>query len=291
MRDEYVENATDYNREMTGRNTSEHTRRVPERLRRIEGRHNSLLKELRRAFAHSELTEDGYCAIEGLRIIEEAIRSGLRFGALFFSESAVAKADRLLPQIKSQVETLILPDKLFAGAVPSESPQGVAALVRLRESSLESTLEKPGPLLAIAGIQDPGNLGTILRSAEAFEAAGVVLGEGTVSPFNSKMVRASAGSMFRVPVIQTKLGIVVPQLRERGFRLVATSSHKGVPLNQANLPDRVALFIGSEGAGIGRELLAQMDEIVVIPHSAKVESLNAGVAASIVLYELSRRRT
>ena len=263
---------------------------TPQRLRRIEGKHNALVKELRQAFARAELTTDGYCAIEGLRIIEEAIRSGLRFRAVFFSESAGPKAERLLPQIGAHVETLMLPDKLFAGAVPSETPQGVAALVRLRESSVDTLLEKPGLLIGIAGVQDPGNLGTILRSTEAFEAGGVLLGEGTVSPFNSKVVRASAGSVFRVPAARVKLAEIIPRLREHGFRVLATSSHKGIPLEQANFTGQVAVLVGSEGAGIGRELLAKVDDVVAIPHSPKVESLNAGVAASIVLYEAARQR-
>lgn len=265
-------------------------RTMPQRLRRIEGRHNALVKELRQAFTRAELTADGHCAIEGLRIIEEAIRSGLRFRAVFFSESAGAKAERLLPQIGAHVETLMLPDKLFAGAVPSETPQGVAALVRLRDSSVDSLLERPGLLVAITGVQDPGNLGTILRSAEAFEAAGVLLGEGTVSPFNSKAVRASAGSVFRVAAARVKLAEMISRLQERGFRILATSSHKGIPLEQANFSGQVAVLVGSEGAGIGRELLAKADEVIAIPHSQKVESLNAGVAASIVLYEYSRQK-
>src|SRR6202162_526485 len=170
------------------------------RLRRIEGRHNPLVKQLRQAFAHAELTERGDCALEGLRILEEAIRSGLRFSAVFFRESAQERAERLLPQIGAQVETLLLPDKLFDSLVPSESPQGVAALVRLKEFSLDDVTERlqVGPIVASAGLQDPGNLGTILRSAAAFGSAGVVLGEGTVSPFNSKVIRASAGAVFRL---------------------------------------------------------------------------------------------
>ena len=147
-----------------------------------------------------------------------------------------------------------------------------------------------GPLLAIAGVQDPGNLGTILRSAEAFGAGGVLLGEGTVSPFNSKVVRASAGSVFRLPITKTKLLEMLPQLRAHGLRLIATSSHKGTPLPAATLTGPLAIFIGSEGAGLSRDVLAGMDEVVAIPHTPRVESLNAGVAASIVLYEAARQR-
>jgi len=274
------------------RTTTTHAPAVHGRLRRIEGRHNALVKELRAAFAHGELTPDGYCAIEGMRILEEAIRCGLKFKAVFFRASAENRAERLLPQLAAHVETLLLPDKLFASAVPSETPQGVAALVRCKTFTLEDVLAKSqsGPLLAIAGVQDPGNLGTILRSAEAFGAGGVLLGEGTVSPFNSKVIRASAGSVFRLPIVQTKLQGTLEQMRELGLRLVATSSHKGTSLDQANLTGPLAVFIGSEGAGLPRELLAQMTETMAVPHSPTVESLNAGVAASIVLYEAARQR-
>jgi TrmH family RNA methyltransferase len=118
----------------------------------------------------------------------------------------------------------------------------------------------------------------------------VLLGEGTVSPFNSKVIRASAGSVFRLPIVQGKLAATLDPMRERGLRLIATSSHKGTPLDLANLTGPLAIFIGSEGAGLPQDLLREMTEIVAIPHSANVESLNAGVAASIVLYEIARQK-
>ncbi len=262
------------------------------RVRRIEGRHNALVKDLRQAFSRSELSSSGECGIEGFRIIEEALRSGVRFRAVFFSESAEPRAHKLLPQIASQVEALLLPDKLFTSAVPSQSPQGVAALVHLKTFSPEDVVESSssGPILVIAGVQDPGNLGTILRSAEAFGARGILLGDGTVSAYNSKVVRASAGSVFRVRVAKVGLEPAMELLRAKSFRLLATSSHKGVALPQADLSGATAVFIGNEGAGIDKKLLSQMDELVTIPHSPKVESLNAGVATSILLYEAARQK-
>jgi TrmH family RNA methyltransferase len=270
------------------------------RLRRIEGRHNPLVKQLRQAFSRAELTESGDCAVEGLRILEEAIRSGLRFSAVFFRESAQDRAERLLPQIGAQVETLLLPDKLFDSLVPSESPQGVAALVRLKDFSLDDLIERlqVGPIIILAGLQDPGNLGTILRSSEAFGCSGVVLGEGTVSPFNSKVVRASAGSVFRLPIIHghgrlgtIKLEEVSEKLKLQSVHLIATSSHKGTPLDQADLKSPAAIFFGNEGSGLPRDLMAKMDQSIAIPHVPQVESLNAGVAASIILYEAAKQRT
>jgi RNA methyltransferase, TrmH family len=276
--------------------TSEKVPSASARLRKIEGRHNPLVKEVRQAFARAELTESGDCAIEGVRIVEEAIRSGLRFKAVLFKQSAQNLADRLLPQIGSHVETLVLPDKIFDTTVPSETPQGVAALVRLRESKLNDLLERMhvGPIMIVVGLQDPGNLGTLLRSAEAFGSAGVVLGEGTVSPFNSKVIRASAGSIFRLPFVLAKATggteDALTKLRSQSVRLVATSSHKGIAIHESRLTGPLAMFIGNEGAGLSRTLMAQVDELVAIPHSTYVESLNAGVAASILLYEAARQR-
>ena len=263
-----------------------------QRLRKVEGQYHPLIKELRKAFAGSELTGDGCCAIEGMRILEEAIRSGLKFKAVFFSAAAENRAEQLIPQLANYVETLLLPNKLFASAVPSETPQGVAALVHCKQVSVEAVIAKAtmGPLVAVAGVQDPGNLGTIFRSAEAFGAGGILMGEGTVSPFNSKVIRASAGSAFRLSFARANLQDKVPELRRLGLRLIATSSHNGKSVELTRLSGPLAIFIGSEGAGLPHELLAEMDEVVAIPHSATVESLNAGVAASIILYEAARQR-
>lgn len=263
------------------------------RLRRVTSRQNSLVKDLRKAFGQGEPTDSGYVAIEGVRVLEEAIRSGLRFQAAFFSDAGRAQAARLLPQLASQVEVLHLPDDVFASAVSTESPQGVAALVKLRPHKFEDLLEQASTdllLVGVAGIQDPGNLGTIIRSAEAFGARAVLLGEKTVSHFNPKAVRASAGSLFREPLMRVKMAEAIPLLKQRGVRLLATSSHKGKPLQEANFTGAAMIVVGNEGAGVPHEILAQTDELVTIPHSPRVESLNAGIAASILLYEAARQR-
>lgn len=262
-------------------------------LHRIAGHHNPRVKELRLAFRRGALTPHGECAIEGVKLIEEALRSGQRVTGIFFSESGRAAANKLLPQISSRVEPLLLPDSLFKSIVPSDSPQGVAALVKVRIWSQEQLLERAelGVFLVAAGIQDPGNLGTMLRSAEAFGAAGVFLTEGTVGLFNPKVLRGSAGSAFRLPVLRIGSGELIPELKHRGVRLLAASSHKGTALPEVAWTLPLAIFIGNEGAGLPRDLMHQIDETIVIPQAAQVESLNAGVAASIVLYEAGRTRT
>ena len=262
-------------------------------MRSVSSPQNALVKELRRAFTQAELTRDGLMAIEGLRIIEEAIRSGLRFHSVFFSETGRVHAERLLPQISSHTDVLLLPDKVFSSVVATDSPQGVAALVKPKPTRLDDILQEPREnllMIGLAGVQDPGNVGTVIRSAEAFSARAVLLGEKTASHFSAKVVRASAGSVFRAPIIRVPLAAAVRDLKGQGIRVIATSSHKGKLLDEIDLTGPLALLIGNEGAGLPPAIAAQADELVTIPHSPRVESLNAGIAASILLYEIQRQR-
>jgi RNA methyltransferase, TrmH family len=274
-----------------------------ERLRPIASRQNALVKDLRRAFTQAAPADDGSVAIEGVKLVEEAIRSGLRLRAVFFSESAKQRANRLLPQLSHATETILLPDDIFHSAVATETPQGVAALIHPLVSTLDdlfrptapaagsAALPAPPLILGCAGLQDPGNLGTILRSAEAFGASGVIATEGTVSVANPKVARASAGSVFRLPCIKLSTAQAMDALAAHGVRLAVTSSHKGRPVHEIDLTLPTAIFIGSEGHGVPRALLDRADEAILIPHSPKVESLNAAIAASILLYEAQRQRS
>ncbi len=238
------------------------TRNQADRLRPVAGRHNQRLKELRLAFRRAELTAHGECAIEGVKLIEETLRSGQHLESVFFSESARPLAEKLLSQINARTETLVLPNALFNSIVPSDAPQGVAALLKPPAFSSVQLLDRcgDGPLVVAAGLQDPGNL------------------------------RGSAGSIFRLPFLRISSAELIPLLRARSVRLLATSSHQGTPLPEISWTLPLAIFIGNEGAGLSRELTRQMDETVTIPQAAQVESLNAGVAASIVLYEAARNR-
>src|ERR1022692_4225509 len=237
--------------------------KMDDRLRCIHSGQNARVKELRRTFGEASPNAEGDVAVEGMHIVEEAIRSGLRLTTVFFSESAKERVHKLLPQLSSHTEALLLPDEVFASAVPSETPQGVAALVRVKSFALEEVfVPAPALLVAIAGLQDPGNLGTIARSAEAFGATGLLLGERTVGPWNWKAVRASAGSLFRLPMVKVELAKALDEIKFRGVRVLATSSHKGTSIAAADLRGPVAFVIGSEGAGTPKEILARCDEVV-----------------------------
>jgi RNA methyltransferase, TrmH family len=275
------------------------------RLRPVTSPQNALVKALREAFTKGT-TVEGLCALEGTRLIEEAIRSSLKVHALFIRESAQSKAKRILEQLGKRAESVLLPDSVFDSAVLTEHPQGIAALVKAPEHNLEAALAKaPALVVVAAGVQDPGNFGTLVRSAEAFGATAVVGVEGTVNPWNPKAVRASAGSVFRVAVTKTKSDELFSALRSRQITGLALMPPRSVDdeairdgssprssrlLQDADLTRPCALFVGSEGAGLPRELISQIEEFVAIPQ-ARVESLNAAVAASIALYEAQRQRS
>ena len=259
------------------------------RIRIVQSRQNARVKELRAALRKGEKTSAGLVAIEGIHLVEEALRSGLRLSAVFVRSGSLNLLNQL--QISNGVEILELPADLFESAVTTESPQGIAALVEAPVFALENILASPRPLIVVsAGLQDPGNLGTIIRSAEAFGANCVISLPGTVSQWNPKAMRASAGSVFRLPVLAAAADECFDRLHTTRIQTIAAMAHDATPLEQHNLALPTAFVIGSEGSGLSPEIAARCDGRVTIPCPGPVESLNAAVAASILLYEASRKR-
>jgi TrmH family RNA methyltransferase len=268
-------------------------------LRIVESKQNARLKELRRALsvpgrgAHALAGgAAGLAGIEGPNLIEEALRAGLRVKTIFVAQGAERLMDAL--SLPPEIEILELPKKLLEAALATETPQPIAALVETPDWTwahvLNQNIDKT-LVLVLAGIQDPGNLGTILRSAEAFGATGVVSLPGTVSAWNAKAVRASAGSIFRVPLLAASERECLERLREGGVKVLATTVRATQPADLLDLAGPVALVIGNEGNGVADDLIAKADAKVTIPCPGPVESLNAAVAASVLLYEASRQRS
>ena len=189
---------------------------------------------------------------------------------------------------------LAMPRELLDAALSTETPQPVAALVEPPEWTWAHLLgNRKGSaalVVVLAGIQDPGNLGTILRSAEAFGADSVVCLPGTANVWNSKAVRASAGSVFRVPVLFAGANEAFEYLREAEVRILTTAVQGAQPADLVDLSEPVALLIGNEGNGVPADLAAKADGAITIPCPGPVESLNAAVATSVLLYEAARQR-
>ena len=276
----------------------------------LTSRDNRWLKEFRLALRGGLPTESGFVGVEGVRLVEEALRSGCRIGAVLFSESGERHQDRLAPLIsrpEMAFPILHTTDRLFEGLADTEHPQGIAALVQSRAASLDDLLATPANacaalLVVLAGVQDPGNVGTILRTAAAFGATGAVTAasgqSGTASPFSPKALRASAGAALHLPILAgMSLPILLTQLRIAHIHTLASSvhgAHEGDPPSLApwevNWCEPIALLVGNEGAGLPEEIERSADVRIHIPMATGVESLNAAAAAAVLFYEAARQR-
>lgn len=260
-------------------------------IRDVESRQNARLKELRRALAAPGRADGGLVGIEGPNLLEEALGAGLRVATVFVAVGAERLLDALA--VPPETEVLRLPKELLDAALTTETPQPVAALAAPPAWSwkdLAGPQKKKALIVVLAGLQDPGNVGTILRSAEAFGATGAVSLPGTVSAWNPKAVRASAGSVFRVPLVPASVEDCFARLHAAGARVLATAVRGAKAADLANLTGATALLIGNEGNGVPEEIARQADGAVTIPCPGPVESLNAAMAASILLYEAARQR-
>jgi TrmH family RNA methyltransferase len=279
----------------------------------ITSRENRWVKLFRAGLRGSGPSGDEPIALEGPKLIEEAVCYGLEADAVLVSESGERRLEAILRAASAsesgiaRSRVLRTTDKIFESLSGTESPQGVAALFRQPAwdfddiLGLTSTSASGGaaivPLvLVLAGVQDPGNVGTILRSAEAFGATGAVVTRGAADPWSPKAVRASAGSALRLPLLRgMSMPVLLAQLRVSKIKIVASSSCASnaaseVEHTQPALRESVAIFIGNEGAGLAHEVESAADQHFTIPMARTVESLNAGIAASIILYEAARQR-
>lgn len=265
----------------------------PAREALITSRENHWLKVFRAALQTAR-PEENRIGLEGARLVAEAIRSGVEIEAILASASAERALASLLGELDRPALILRTTDKLFASVAGTETPQGIAALVKPRQFAFDDLVRGVPLVVVLAGVQDPGNVGTILRSAEALGATGAIAARGTAHPYAPKAMRASAGSALRLPVVSgIALPVAMTQLRVSGVKIVtATSANNPAALLPDALDFRapVALLIGNEGGGLPAETERSADALVRIPLAEPVDSLNAAVAASLLLYEAARQR-
>ena len=259
------------------------------RIRIVQSPANRWVKLLRAAVRRPPaLGEPGaLLALEGPLLLAEALRSGWQPAAVFCRRGGSFPS---LAKLPGSCAILVLPPALFDEAVGTEAPQSVAALAPAPPSP-EPTPPRDALLLVLARLQDPGNVGTLLRSAEAFGAHGVLLLGGTASPWNGKALRASAGSAFRLPLRAfSGPDAAAAWLRAHGVRSFAAVASGGLAPAQLALAQAKALWIGNEGGGLSAAEIKACDARVTLPMPGPVESLNAAIAGSLLLYEAAHGR-
>jgi TrmH family RNA methyltransferase len=249
---------------------------------------NPLLKEVRKAILRGTVTDDGFCVAESFHLLEEALRSDCEISTVFAAESVRTAVESHVRGLK-KIRVVVLPDDLFRDISATESSQGVMALVRPPRWTVEQLFRGQSLTIILDGLQDPGNVGAILRAAEAFGATGVAFLKGTVSPYNPKCLRASAGSIFRVPLVASMdEQLLLAAIEQRKIEMFALMPRGSRELGECNLSRKCAIITGSEGRGVSDRLRARAVSVSI--RTVGVESLNAALATGIALYAARKQR-
>jgi TrmH family RNA methyltransferase len=260
----------------------------------VSSRQNAVVKRFREIAREGRVGDD--VLLDGAHLVGEARAAGMALEVVAFA--ADAAQGRLAPLAADctagGARVITAPDSVLTLMSPVKQPSGVIAIARLHPATIESAIGAGSPALVLLldRIQDPGNVGAIIRSAEACGATAVITGPGTADPFGWKALRGSMGSAFRLPVAAAvSLDAAVAAARDAGLRLFATVARGGTPLDRASLAGPAMILLGGEGPGLSDEMLERSDERLTIAMRAPVESLNVSVAAALIVYEASRQRT
>jgi TrmH family RNA methyltransferase len=267
---------------------------IPAPMQAISSRRNPIVARFRDA-AHARSREAGLMLLDGPHLVADARAAGIVIEIVAFAARTIARDDGVAALARALtdegVAVVHATDDVIAAISPVRTPAGVVAIGRRPRHDLASVLRNDGGLRLIAvGVQDPGNLGAIVRAAEAAGVPGLVAAGASADPFGWKALRGSMGSALRLPIATAPADEAVDLARASGLRILATAAHGGRSLFAVDLNGPVAALIGGEGGGLPSEILARADEMVSIPMRAPVESLNAAVAAALIAYEAFRQR-
>jgi TrmH family RNA methyltransferase len=255
----------------------------------IESRDNSLIKEVKKLKEKKHRIEKEQFLIEGFRFVEEALKSSFEVPYIFLSEEAQNRYEdfKLHEKLQSGTKIYLVKDSILKQLSSTETPQGIAAVVKNKAVDLQN---KQGFYILVDKLQDPGNMGTIIRSAHASGAIGIIMTKGTVDPYNEKTLRSTMGSIFNIEIIEDFDLSKTKGLKNSGFKLIVSSLEDSQDFFTVDLSGKVIIAVGNEGSGISDEIYSLEDIRVKIPMPGGAESLNAGAAASIMMFEIVRQK-
>lgn len=258
------------------------------KFKKLESISNPLVKQVLRMKGKRSRFRGGAFIIEGPHLVESALEKSAEIKHVFFTGGPKKPMQGILRRLARQgVPTYEISDKILLKLTDTETPQGILAVVSMKPSTLEEVGVK-GPLVVLDGIQDPGNLGTILRTSDAAGAGAVVLLQGTCDAFGPKTLRASSGSIFNIRIVHAQRKTVAVELKKMGIRIVVTTLDARTSIFDADLTGQIALVFGNETRGVSPELREAADMEVRIPIRGGAESLNVAASAAVALYEVMR---
>jgi RNA methyltransferase, TrmH family len=255
----------------------------------IQSKENAFIKQVRKLKEKRYRTLKDQFLVEGFRFTEEALISQYEVPYLFIDEKHINKWEdsKLKSKLNKNTKVYLLKEQVFKFISSTDTPQGVIAVVNNKKDEL---INGDGFYVLVDRLQDPGNMGTIIRTAHAAGALGLLYTKGTVDVFNEKTLRSSMGSIFHIPVIEDEDLSQIGKLKERGFTVVVSSLDTDNNFYDVDLKKNVIICIGNEGNGISEEVFALADTKIKIPMPGGAESLNAAAAASIMIFEVVRQK-
>ncbi|MGY0568609.1 TrmH family RNA methyltransferase [Bacillus safensis] len=245
-------------------------------MKYIESAKNTNIKQWKKLHTKKERTKTGLFLVEGIHLVEEALKSGI------VKELMVTSSDMLPSHIQPDIELYELSEEAFSAMTETETPQHIAAVCTVPVFE-EKKVER---LLLLDAVQDPGNLGTLIRTADAAGLDAVILGEGTVDAFNGKTLRSAQGSHFHLPILKQTLQQAITELKERGIPVYGSALKDAKEYKSVTAEGPFALIVGNEGAGIDPDILQMTDQNLYVPMYGQAESLNVAVAAAVLVYHL-----
>jgi TrmH family RNA methyltransferase len=256
----------------------------------IESKQNSRFKAWKKLLTKKGRKEQGQFLIEGEHLVEEALRSGWPIVEVITSEDFHCPENWNESHPVLMSEKKVLPSSLFVELSETMTPQGIAVVVKKENSyfieAIEKLLEQSHFLLLVDQVQDPGNLGTMIRTADAAGVDGIILGRGTVDPYSGKALRSTQGSVFHLPMYEQELESMIPLLQEKGWLVYGTSLQDAKDYREIEVKEeqKIALLVGNEGEGVAQHLLNIVNLKIKIPIWGKAESLNVAIATGVLLY-------
>lgn len=261
------------------------------KVKEIASTANPLLKTVRSLHDRKGRRESGMFLLEGAKLLQEAFSNGIEIEDIIVSNTYLQNGMGGMPNLEID-EIVVVEDSLFSQLATTETPQGILATAHIKRYELADVLSKQDAFIIVADtVQDPGNLGTIVRAGLAFGATAVVLTKGTVDPYSPKVVRSAMGALFALPVVaDVHFDEVIEQLKAHQITSFAMDQNAEENLWTADFPERLALLLGNEGNGLADEDMGKADRIIAIPISERSESLNVAVAAGVALGFISSKR-
>ena len=257
----------------------------------ITSKDNNKIKYVRNLNSKKFRDEENAFIVEGIKFVDEAINEGADIKFLLANAEVLNKneVEKIIDFIDEN-KIVVCSNQVFESAADTVNAQGVLAVINKNTKAQNDVIDKYNFIIMCDRIQDPGNLGTIIRIADAFGPAAIILNKGCVDVFNPKVVRASAGAIFRVPFIQSEDDLeIINNMKYKGFYIVSTVVDSEYYIDNMEKRNKICIVIGNEGQGVSQEIIQKSDIALTIKMTGKAESLNASVAAGISIYEIRKK--